>query len=500
MADARRRILVVDDAEDNVDLLRRRLERRGYQVVTAMSGQAALDAIEREPIELVLLDVMMPGMNGVEVLQVIRRTRPRDALPVIMATAKSDSADVVEALEKGANDYVTKPIQLEVLLARMRVHLGAPPQLTRPRDAEVVFVGVGSVLDRKYRLEAEIGSGGFGTVYQATHLSLAKEVAVKVLHSHLLESQQVRHRFELEGISACRVQHPNAVAVLDAGITARGVPYLVMELLDGRSLSSELHQKRTLRLARAAEICAPLCGALGEAHRQGIVHRDVTPANVLLSRGRDGSEVVKVLDFGIAKFVEHEPPSEQTHGEIVGTPDYMAPERLLGESSDGCADIYGVGVILYQMLAGRLPYPRVSKGFVKQAMAQLNTAATPISAPRPDLPHDLARVVMASLARKPADRPRIEELCDTVVKTAATWTEPEWPPRSLAASVQSGHTVPLASPDEPTRTVGDPVLVSTSRAVGKVQERPEETGARSRGNTEFVNQKTIQSRKNGSDR
>lgn len=497
MADARRRILVVDDAEDNVDLLKRRLEKRGYRVMTAMSGPAALDLIDREPIDLVLLDVMMPDMNGVEVLEILRRSRPRDMLPVIMATAKSDSADVVKALEKGANDYVTKPIQLEVLLARMRVHLGAPPQLTQPTGHAAVYVAVGNVLDRKYRLEAEIGSGGFGTVYRATHLALAKEVAVKVLHSHLVESNQAMRRFEIEGISACRVQHPNAVSVLDAGTTSLGVPYLVMELLHGRSLSAELKRKGALRLGRAAEICTPLCNALAEAHRQGIVHRDVTPSNVLLSRNHHGDEVVKVLDFGIAKLVEQEPPSDQSRGEVMGTPDYMAPERLMGESSDARADVYGVGVILYQMLSGTLPYPRISSNFVKQAMTQINTPATSLLATRPDLPQDLSRVVMASLARAADARPALDELRDAVTTAASQWTEPQWPPPSLGALVPSDD-APMATPDARTRTLGsDPAAMSSSGTVEKHTQKLEETGSHARDDMAFVSQKTIRSSNDG---
>ncbi len=482
MADARRRILVVDDAEDNVDLLRRRLERRGYCVLTAMSGAEALDVIDAAPVDLVLLDVMMPGMSGVEVLQVIRRTRPRDTLPVIMATAKSDSANVVEALEMGANDYVTKPIELEVLLARMRVHLGAPPKFAPPPDEQCVQVVIGNVLDRKYRLEAVIGSGGFGTVYRATHLSLARDVAVKVLHGHLLESEGAVRRFRREGVSACRVQHPNAVAVLDAGITARGVPYLVMELLDGTSLSAELKEKGALPLSRAAEIIAPVCDALAEAHRRGIVHRDVTPANVLIGLDRDGAEAVKVLDFGIAKLVEHEPASDTTLGEITGTPDYMAPERLLGDPSDASADVYSVGVMLYRMLAGKLPFPRATGSFVRQAIAQLNATATPLPELRPDLPDDIARVVMSAISAKPDERASLDTIRETFERASQDWQEPEWPPPSLGALV-TPRDPSHATDDAPTRNMQSGFAVSTSQIVAEGAEPIDETGPRPCGDT-----------------
>src|SRR5687767_7180557 len=153
MDEQRKRILVVDDNDTNLDLLSRRLERKGYAVTTAASGPDALELLDKEPFDLVLLDVMMPGMTGIEVLQIVRRTRAPESLPIIMTTAKSEASDVVEALDKGANDYVTKPIELDVLLARMRVHM-------RPTTAPVLpavnptpasrYVGPGAVLDRKY--------------------------------------------------------------------------------------------------------------------------------------------------------------------------------------------------------------------------------------------------------------------------------------------------------------------------------------------------------------
>ncbi|MCZ7680607.1 MAG: response regulator [Sandaracinaceae bacterium] len=340
MTEPRHRVLVVDDHEDNLDLLRRRLERKGYDVGTVTSGPDALGVLEREDIDIVILDVMMPGMSGLEVLETVRRTRSSEELPIIMATAKAESADVIEALDKGANDYVVKPIDLDVLLARMRACLR---NVKRPATQPETQLVMGHVLDRKYELGPKIGTGGFGTVYRATHVSLKNPVAVKILHEHLLGSEKAVRRFAQEGVSACRVRHPNAVAILDAGTTWDGLPYLVMELLDGPTLAQELDSVGVMRLARAAAIASPLCGALEAAHKEGIVHRDVKPANVMLSRDGSGGELVKVLDFGIAKLVESHPGAPATVDEVAGTPQYMAPERLLGEGCDWRADVYSVG-------------------------------------------------------------------------------------------------------------------------------------------------------------
>ncbi|HSD27809.1 MAG TPA: response regulator, partial [Vicinamibacteria bacterium] len=244
-------ILVVDDLPANRELMSRRLERSGFRVVCAASGPEALDLLKRGPVDLVLLDIMMPGMTGFEVLKTVRLARSPAALPVIMVTAKTDSEDVVEALSLGANDYVTKPVEYPVALARIRAHLGVreaaragASRAVEPQSPAQVVPG--TVLDGRYRLDTLIGGGSFGTVFRARHLELDREVAVKVLATSAGTDPEALARFRREGASACRVHHPNAVAVLDFGVNQGGVAYLVMELLHGHSLEKELELKTRL--------------------------------------------------------------------------------------------------------------------------------------------------------------------------------------------------------------------------------------------------------------
>jgi DNA-binding response OmpR family regulator len=421
-------ILVVDDHPDNRELLMRRLEREGFRVLGAESGRQALDQVKGGPVSLILLDVMMPGMNGIEVLQAVREDHSASELPVIMVTAKAQSEDVVEALGNGANDYVTKPIDFPVALARIQAQL----RIRRPpADDEVVdprALRPGLVIDGRYRLVGRVGAGNFGTVYKARHLELDSTVAVKVLQASAITDPDAMTRFRREGVTACRVRHPNAVAVLDFGITSRGVAYLVMELLAGYALEDEMKGGRIVPLGRALRIVAAVCEALAVAHRAGIVHRDIKPGNVFLHQA-GGQEVPKVLDFGIAKIAGAAALHQRVtlEGWIVGTPVYMAPERFGPEEITGAADVYSAGVMLYQMLTGRLPFDADSDPMAV-AMKHKHEEAPRLRALRPDAPAAVEEAILSALRKHPSQRPTAAELAARLVALLRPPPAPSAPP------------------------------------------------------------------------
>jgi serine/threonine protein kinase len=404
---------VVDDNELNRDMLGRRLEKKGYRVVTADSGRHALDALAREPIDLVLLDIEMPGMSGMEVLKTVRQTRGAAELPVIMATARHDSTDVVEALQAGANDYVTKPLDFPVVVARVEAQLRNRPKVTPVDDnASAADMGPGKVLAGKYKLESLVGSGSFGSVYRALHLGLQSTVAVKVLQTSSGRTPEALARFQREGIAACRIKHPNAVSVMDFGVTGGGAAFLVMEMLEGRSLLEELQRMGRLDPARTAGILEPLCSVLEDAHQAGILHRDIKPANVFLQHTSRG-EVVKVLDFGIAKIMDAESGEQNLtlEGGIIGTPAYMAPERFRGGKPDGRSDVYSVGIMLYQMLTGRMPFSAHDNAdLLAVAMLHLNREPQPLREVYAEVPAAVEDVVLRALRKDPRDRPSAGDL------------------------------------------------------------------------------------------
>lgn len=439
-------ILVVDDNQVNRELYSRYLELEGHRVLEASDGTEALDLCADHTVDLVLLDVMMPGLDGFEVLETLRHKFSPEELPVIMATAKDKSADVVRAFDLGANDYVTKPLDLRVVAVRVQAQLRSRIS-ARSRSEPITSVSriePGTVLEDKYRLDSLIGQGNFGAVYRATHLTLDRPVAVKLLDANLQPGDESVARFQQEGISACRIQHPNAVAIMDFSLTAEGIPFLVMELLRGQTLEDELNRRGRLSPERCAEILIPVCGVLTEAHSLGIIHRDVKPQNIFLHQGRHG-EAVKMLDFGIAKLVGDAAAEKELTLEdgVIGTPIYMAPERFVKIPYDGRADVYSLGVMLYEMLVGKPPFYLAGTSPLKVIYAHMNESPRSPRELNPELSPEIEKVVLHALEKDMADRPTAAEL----VSELASALGMELPVPDAASEADPSGTVAVPFPD-----------------------------------------------------
>jgi serine/threonine protein kinase len=265
-------------------------------------------------------------------------------------------------------------------------------------DAERVLAG-------RYRLRRPIARGGMAEVWEATDDILGRPVAVKVLLPQLAVDQSFLERFRREAIAAARLAHPNVVATFDTGVDD-GVAYIVMELVHGRTLHQVLAAQGALNPHRAVRIAVQVAAALDYAHQHGVVHRDVKPANILINE----DERVKVADFGIAKAAaapgsEGKPWASQDltqSGAVVGTAKYLSPEQVNGEAVDGRADIYALGIVLYEMLCGRPPFD----GESDVAVALQHTSATPLGPRqiRAGIPRSLELVVLKCLAKSPNDR------------------------------------------------------------------------------------------------
>lgn len=213
---------------------------------------------------------------------------------------------------------------------------------------------VGQTVAGRYRVEALIGVGGMAAVFRAHHEGLHRDLAIKVLHPNLSANTEMSARFEREARSASRLEHPNCVQVTDSGSTDDGMMYMVMQLLEGAELTGMLGEP--MAAPRAVELILQILRGLEHAHLNGVVHRDVKPENVFVTRDHDGDEILKLVDFGIAKLTDATTDTHKTSaGLVFGTPAYMSPEQAMGVEADSRADLYSTGILFYQMLSGRLP-------------------------------------------------------------------------------------------------------------------------------------------------
>jgi serine/threonine-protein kinase len=265
---------------------------------------------------------------------------------------------------------------------------------------------VGTVLARKYRLDAILGEGGMGVVYDAHHLRLDRRVAVKFLHEQHAQDVKLVERFFSEAQAAARMRHPNVVDVHDVDHTEDGAVYMVLEHLEGEPLSAFLAREKNVSVAEILALLSPVLDALSRAHERGIIHRDLKPDNLFLSRDAAGHIVPKVLDFGIAKLVDGTRAVATSTGVMLGTPAYMAPEQALGRRDIGpWTDVWSMGVVLYEALTGRLPFD-IERGMTPAAVvvAVLENAPHPLQRCWPGAPEPLARCIDRALAKEPIDR------------------------------------------------------------------------------------------------
>ncbi|MGW4566137.1 protein kinase domain-containing protein [Streptomyces sp. NPDC004561] len=281
----------------------------------------------------------------------------------------------------------------------------------------MIGVGVHGLLADRYQLEERLGRGAMGEVWRAADQLLGRPVAVKLLHA---EQAADAERFRLEAQTAGRLNHPNVVGMYDFG-SHHDRLYLVMELIDGWSLAQERSLRGVLNPQDATAIAAQAAAGLAAAHQRGVIHRDVKPANVMLT----GDRTAKIADFGIARFADEAASALTVTGKILGTADYLAPERALGRPAQPASDAYSLGCVLYELLTGRPPF----RGATSLAVVQqhVDAAPAPPSRLRPGIPQQLSDYVLLLLAKDPAHRPTAEQAANWLARYHQTprRTEPD---------------------------------------------------------------------------
>lgn len=426
------RVLVVDDQEMMREMLRRRLGILGYEVLVAENGRRALAIAAEERLDLILTDINMPEMGGMELLRLLKAGEQTRSIPVIVVSGQDDLSSVAACIEAGAEDHITKPYEPILLDARMRAclerkrmrdleldYLARVAQLTSAAEAverELYIPGTlaplasqddelgrlarvfdrmvsglksredrlqqrirelrremgetsdairaaghttpdspftsGETLANRYQVKGHLGSGGMGMVYRARDVELNEDVAIKVVrHDLVRQDPDVIERLKSEIRLARKISHRNVVRTHDLG-EWKGTYFITMEFVEGITVAALLDRRGRLTVESTLAIGTQLSEALAVAHDQQIIHRDIKPANLLVDHGG----VLKVMDFGIARSIEPDTARQTASGFIVGTPAYMAPEQLMGGTVDTRSDLFAVGIVLYECLAGRPPF------------------------------------------------------------------------------------------------------------------------------------------------
>ena len=328
-------------------------------------------------------------------------------------------------------------------------------------DGTDVQALVGNTVAGKFLVQKYIGRGAMGRVYGALHLSLGKSVCIKVMHPRHMADPTARKRFRQEAKTASRLHHPNCINILDFGSMSDGTLFIVMDFIEGRNLSEVLRREQILDQKRVLRIADQVCSALEEAHSHGIIHRDLKPANVMLDDKNRQTDLVTVLDFGIAKIGASKEAVDLTaadlteSGNICGTVTYMSPEQVKGESLDGRSDFYSLGVVMYELCTGEPPFR--SDSIVETANMHLSEMPMSPSLLLPHLSPAVESLILALMAKDRDDRPASPFEVKELIRKAAGALSPNHAP--------AGAPGPATRPDVPVVT-----LEALERARSKPQE------------------------------
>jgi serine/threonine-protein kinase len=318
-------------------------------------------------------------------------------------------------------------------------------------------VGIGDVIAGKYIVERVIGEGGMGVVLAARHRELEQRVAIKFLLPEIAEQGMAAERFRREARSAARMRGAHVCRVLDVGTLENGVPFMVMEYLEGRDLASELEQRGRLPYEEAIGYVLQACEALAEAHAAGVIHRDLKPANLFLEACADGSRRIKVLDFGVSKSLLDATPglgALTKTSNLVGSPLYMSPEQLdSAKDVDARTDVWALGIVLYELMAGRTPFQGDS--IPQLVTAVLHDAPRSLAMLQVDVPDGLEAVLRRSLEKRRQERyPSVAEFVHALMPFA--------PPHAAGAAGRVSRLLSLADPQPP--ATSGPVNIHPARA------------------------------------
>lgn len=410
-------VLVVDDDAALRKSFCRLLQGEGFLTTDAESGRAAIELLSKRSVDVVLSDVRMPDMDGIELLEKVRNQD--ESVSVVLISGAPDLETALRAVQLGATEYLKKPIHRAPLVASIE----RAAEITRNKrklraDLENLRTGrhgrhssqplsgswTGTLLGGRYEVGKQIGAGAMSVVYEAMRVDAKDQmVAVKIVHPNLRFNEDILERFKREAEIVARLSHQNIVRVVDCEAPADGPAFIIMERLHGVPLSELIFSESPLPVGRVVFIATQTLFALEAAHGEGVIHRDLKPENLFLTRVDGVPDVVRVLDFGIAKLIDQEESQRLTRtGAVMGTPLYLAPEQARGLGVDRRSDLYALGSIMYEALTGRVVFEAHNYNALLVRIQQDEPEA--LSALRPDLDPQLCSAVHRALAKDPEER------------------------------------------------------------------------------------------------
>lgn len=464
------RVLVVDDDPVTVMILEAILQQHGYEVSCAFSGREGLEILAAEDVAIVLLDLVMEGLSGLEVLQEIRRKWDLLDLPVLIVSANHEPAPMVAALELGANDYLTKPVANELLLAKIHHHLSLKRKQPGPMMTPQDMLAPGARLG-PFEILGLRGEGGMGRVYSALDRRLQRTVAIK-LSSDSYTGESELARLGREAMALARISHPNVVTLHDIG--SDPVPFLVMEFLDGSTLGNP-KREFPLEVSEALRWTMEILEGIDAAHCQGVIHRDLKPENIMVTR----SGRIKLMDFGVSRVVN--PEEQLLASEICGTPAFMSPEQIdtcFGEIGPR-SDLFSVAGILYFMLTGAPPFTSTHPS--QLALSIVFREPESILSKNPEVSPELEAICLKGLRKDQASRfQTAAQFCEVLAGLRARSSAellPGWlrPAPNAVAEMQSASLSPASlerlGPYKVLATIGQGQMATVFRALDTRNER-----------------------------
>ena len=323
---------------------------------------------------------------------------------------------------------------------------------------------VGAIIADRYHVLGKLGEGGMGQVYLAEHVKMGRRSALKVMNPKLVKDADAISRFNREAANASRINHPHVADVYDFGETPDGIIYLAMELVEGPPLTKVVEEEGPLAPARVATIIRQASEALAAAHEIGIVHRDLKPDNIMLARNRDGSDCAKIVDFGIAKAADNAAQKVTKTGLVIGTPEYMSPEQLAGDTLDGRSDIYSLALVAFHMLTGRLPFP--AETAQESMIMRLTEPPRKLAEMRPEVAWSepvqaaLDKALQRDVNARYPSAIEFGRALSSALEAMGSSSAPQAARRTVEPRVSANATLPVTrvGPDRPVGVVrGDPV-------------------------------------------